>query len=139
MRNIKYIPVPKWNFSLWTAYKQLLASRSYQKVGFVLHSQRMDTMWWSGRIWGIVSIYVSKFPIFISTQIWNNKDYVKEVIKHYINTHFFEESYTAKMLPKNSFNLKLYTTLPLSKLANIMISNQYSITKWKPSLKWKYC
>lgn len=52
-----------------------------------------------------------------------NEDYVKEAIKH--QTHvFMEEVVQQKMLPTIRSYLKLYTTLPLSKLATFMISTQ---------------
>ncbi|EEB12467.1 eukaryotic translation initiation factor 3 subunit 6-interacting protein, putative [Pediculus humanus corporis] len=48
-----------------------------------------------------------------------NEDYVKEAINH--QTHvFMEEVCQQKMLPTIRSYLKLYTTLPLSKLANFM-------------------
>jgi translation initiation factor 3 subunit L len=52
-----------------------------------------------------------------------NEDYVREAIKH--QTHvFMEEVIQQKMLPTIRSYLKLYTTLPLSKLATFMISTQ---------------
>ncbi|KAJ8677965.1 hypothetical protein QAD02_013752, partial [Eretmocerus hayati] len=53
----------------------------------------------------------------------SSEDYVKEAIKHQTYV-FMEEVMQQKMLPTIRSYLKLYTTLPLTKLASFMMSNQ---------------
>ena len=52
-----------------------------------------------------------------------NEDYVRQAINHQTSV-FMEEVIQQKMLPTIRSYLKLYTTLPLSKLATFMISTQ---------------
>lgn len=58
-----------------------------------------------------------------------NEDYVKEAIKHQTSV-FMEEVAQQKMLPTIRSYLKLYTTLPLSKLATFMCSSTRPDGSW---------
>lgn len=58
-----------------------------------------------------------------------NEDYVKEAIKHQTQV-FMDEVAQQKMLPTIRSYLKLYTTLPLSKLATFMCSSTRPDGSW---------
>ena len=73
--------------------------------------------------------FVFACPKFLSLTPPNpdnpNEDYVREAIKHQTQV-FMDEVVQQKMLPTIRSYLKLYTTLPLSKLATFMGNNTRS-------------
>ncbi|XP_017890437.1 eukaryotic translation initiation factor 3 subunit L [Ceratina calcarata] len=79
------------------------------------------------------SIFVHSCPKFVSLTPPNpenpNEDYVREAVKHQTQV-FMDEVVQQKMLPTIRSYLKLYTTLPLSKLATFMSSNTRPEESW---------
>ncbi|XP_076660347.1 eukaryotic translation initiation factor 3 subunit L-like [Halictus rubicundus] len=79
------------------------------------------------------SCFLFACPKFLSLTPPNpdnpNEDYVREAIKHQTQV-FMDEVVQQKMLPTIRSYLKLYTTLPLSKLATFMCSNTRPDESW---------